>query len=57
MVAKYKIIDWTGRQLFNDQEFDSFDECWAAIDEYLDSLNLTDEEKDTESSEYFVEEV
>ena len=53
----YKIIDWTGRQLFNDQEFDSFDDGWAAIDEYLDNLGLTDEEKDVESSEYFVEEV
>ena len=53
--VKYKIVGWTGRQLFNDQEFDTIDEAWAAIDEYI--ANLEFEEAEKELGEYLVVEV
>lgn len=53
---KYIIQDWTGKRLFLNQEFDSFQEGWDYIYENVDNetYNQTQNENDNVYQEYFV---
>jgi len=53
---QYIIKDWAGNTMFNGLAFDSFDDAWSHIIEYLtEELNYSDLELDAACGEYYVE--
>lgn len=49
------IRDWAGNILFGGETFDTFEDGWARVDEFLASQGLSDDEMDEASSDYFVD--
>lgn len=50
------IKDWTGSIKFYGQEFESFEDGWSHVYEYLNGLNLSEKDFDEYCGEYYVEE-
>lgn len=52
----YKIFDWAGNKPFGEKRFDTFEDAWEYLYEWL-SENRPEEEFEDECGEYYVDKV
>lgn len=53
-MTKYQIYDWAGNHLFTDETFESVDDGFARLTEYMELCGMNDTEIDEELQEYEV---
>ena len=54
---RFIIKDWAGNIMFNGREFESFDDAWECVYEYLRTLNLSEKDYEEYCGEYYVYEL